>query len=68
MAILQSIEGKDAFLDVNLKCEIVWMLPPKDKEEMLFREQADLALAKIGHDLQKTIGNLILTVVKIKSE
>ena len=67
MTVLQSIEGKDAFLDVNLKCEIVWMLPPKDMEEVVFREQADRALAKIAMELQESVGHIILSVLKIKN-
>jgi hypothetical protein len=58
----------NADLVVNIDCKISYRAPPRNTEEQIIREASDRALAKIAHDLQESVGHMVLAVVKIKSE
>ena len=68
MTVQQSLITKDAEMCVDIKCHISWRLPPKNMEELEYRTNADRVLAKVAMELQESVGHVILSVLKIKSE
>jgi len=68
MNTLQSIADDEAELAIRIEAYISWKLPPKDTEERMLRESADRAIARIAYEFQETMGNIILSVIKLERE
>lgn len=50
-------------LVVNVDAKLVWLHPPKNTEEQIMREQADVMARKAAHSLNTAVQLLVLELL-----